>query len=375
MTAYVFSRELQKSVSVRDNYHLDSIRNTFDSFVREEISNCIEIRAFRGLHNSTGFFFDREAFINAAINLSNVADNVYTTINSVNPELLALYPPNKMIGQYRAMKLGIAEYCIDKKVLSTSDSDVEYETAFVIDLDPQRKTDISSSDEQMRKTYDLALDLSHWFDERLVPHRVACSGNGWHIVIRMKPVKITAEAVERRKTLLNIIADKFSTADIHIDRKVFNPARIIKLYGTVARKGINLPSQERYHRISYLKYVPCIEPDLYGRFKSELHAAATNATDYKRVGNYTGVSYTSYDIDKILIAAGIRYRHKKTFLWELFDCPASPGQHKPYESRITQRDNGAVGFSCFHDSCRHYHWKDFRAMLESKGLNLRDYQK
>jgi hypothetical protein len=53
---------------------------------------------------------------------------------------------------------------------------------------------------------------------------------------------------------LRALAAKFSTAQVTIDTKVFNAARVCKLYGTVARKGDSTP--DRPHRVATLHRVP-----------------------------------------------------------------------------------------------------------------------
>ena len=53
---------------------------------------------------------------------------------------------------------------------------------------------------------------------------------------------------------LQALADRYDDALIHIDQKVFNPARIWKLYGTWAAKGDDVP--DRPHRQGRLLEVP-----------------------------------------------------------------------------------------------------------------------
>ena len=44
-----------------------------------------------------------------------------------------------------------------------------------------------------------------------------------------------------------LIGDRFDNGVIKVDRKVFNPARISKLYGTTPHKGHSIPE----HRIGW----------------------------------------------------------------------------------------------------------------------------
>jgi hypothetical protein len=54
--------------------------------------------------------------------------------------------------------------------------------------------------------------------------------------------------VELLKRRLQALSPKFTSPAVKIDEKVFNPARIWKLYGTTSRKGEN--TTERPHRRS-----------------------------------------------------------------------------------------------------------------------------
>jgi hypothetical protein len=54
--------------------------------------------------------------------------------------------------------------------------------------------------------------------------------------------------------VLTALAARFDTEQVKIDQKVYNPGRIVKLYGTLARKGPNEP--ERPHRTSKVLEAP-----------------------------------------------------------------------------------------------------------------------
>ena len=58
------------------------------------------------------------------------------------------------------------------------------------------------------------------------------------------------------KAQLAALADRFDGDAVRIDRNVFNPARIWKLYGTLARKGDSVPRLGRVHRVSRVLYLP-----------------------------------------------------------------------------------------------------------------------
>ncbi|MFV0394976.1 MAG: phage/plasmid primase, P4 family, partial [Coprobacillaceae bacterium] len=76
---------------------------------------------------------------------------------------------------------------------------------------------------------------------------IADSGNGYHLLYN-----VNFENSEEHKImveeLLKLLDLMFSTDEVDIDVKVFNPSRITSLYGTLKQKGSN--TKERPHRIS-----------------------------------------------------------------------------------------------------------------------------
>jgi hypothetical protein len=74
---------------------------------------------------------------------------------------------------------------------------------------------------------------------------LADSGNGYHLLYRIDLPTDDCGLVQR---VLQKLACRFDSDAVKIDQKVFNPSRICKLYGTLARKGDHTP--ERPHRRS-----------------------------------------------------------------------------------------------------------------------------
>jgi hypothetical protein len=75
------------------------------------------------------------------------------------------------------------------------------------------------------------------------------SGNGAHARYWFaEGVPNSPEVTALIKTVQNIINDNFSTIKIKLDTKVYDAPRVVRIPGTVARKGENLPSNP--HRVS-----------------------------------------------------------------------------------------------------------------------------
>ena len=80
---------------------------------------------------------------------------------------------------------------------------------------------------------------------------VADSGNGFHLNYAVDLPTADSELVER---FLKTLSAKYSTPAVHVDDSLFNPSRILKLYGTWARKGDSIPS--RPHRLARVVSMP-----------------------------------------------------------------------------------------------------------------------
>ena len=80
---------------------------------------------------------------------------------------------------------------------------------------------------------------------------VADSGNGHHLLYR---IDLPADDGGLVKRVLVGLASKYDTDAVKIDRRLFDPSRICKLYGTMSRKGPD--TAERPHRTSSILSLP-----------------------------------------------------------------------------------------------------------------------
>lgn len=180
---------------------------------------------FAGGKPIVGYFNDKQK----AVEVIQKADElvkpagIYLTVNPCKPDLIARANNRLLPTKTR-----------------TSDVDIDRVENFFIDLDPKRPVGISSSADELAKATQLAkavrADLAGFG-----PVLYAMSGNGCHLVY-----KAQGAATEDIRDLLANVANKFGDESVDIDLTVFNPARLIKAYGTTARKGEDVPS--RPHR-------------------------------------------------------------------------------------------------------------------------------
>jgi len=159
-------------------------------------------------------------------------------LNPVNPALLA-----RAANRVRPMTKGDS---------ATSDSDILARRWLPLDLDPKRPSGISSTDDE----HEAALARARQIRDALAaagwpPPIMADSGNGAHLLYAIDEPSNDDGLVKR---ILEALAVRFDDDLVSIDRSVFNPARIWKLYGTPARKGDSIP--DRPHRLARILELP-----------------------------------------------------------------------------------------------------------------------
>jgi hypothetical protein len=197
----------------------------------------VELRALqvrrRGerAHTESGFFdTDHLAdLLRAALNLTKVAKGVYVTLNPLKPDLLA-------------RRCNRVDWAQEGEL--AADKDVLGRRWLLVDADPVRDSHVSATEEEKAHAHTAVLAVRDDLRGRGWAEPVlADSGNGYHLLYR---IDLPADDGGLVKRVLEGLAAKFDTERAKIDKKVFNPARICKLPGTIARKGD--PTDTRKHR-------------------------------------------------------------------------------------------------------------------------------
>lgn len=190
-------------------------------------------------------FFDSDHLIEmakTALRISRYAKGVYFTLNPVHPDLLAR----------RCNRIGWAN-----EGELAKDKDVLHRRWLLIDADPIRDPLISASDGEKANAHRTILDVREFLRGRFWPDPIlADSGNGYHLLY---PIDLPAQDGSVVERILHALAQRFDSACVKIDQSVFNPARICKLPGTLARKGDSTPT--RPHRRAKILEAPCSEPN------------------------------------------------------------------------------------------------------------------
>lgn len=254
------------------------------------------------------------------------------------------------------------ERLVERPHETTTDGDIAGYQWLLIDADPVRPSGVSASREEKeaaRRVAGMTMKklMAMGFSEPIV----ADSGNGYHLLFH-----IHASPKEKQvlADFLAVLDMWFSTEQVKIDTAVFNPARITKLYGTIATKGASTP--ERPHRRSGIirkpEKVEATPMTLIRNIAAERQKAVPPQENPRQRS-----AASSFDLDqflsdhhvevikKIPISTGMKY--------QLAECPFD-SSHKRGDAAVFAYSNGSYGFHCFHNSCAGYHWHEFREKVD-----------
>jgi len=202
----------------------------------------IELRAlsFKGRRSNTfsGYFDDEDAFVKAAEEAAKNSAGVYCTINRLNPQLLCR-------SANRAEPFA---------QLSTSDADISRRRYLPIDLDAIRPSGTSSSEEQHQAAIQKSREIFKFIRDKGFPEPIVIdSGNGAHQLMPFdEPNDQNSKTLAQN--ILKKLADQFNDEWVKVDESVFNAGRIMRLPGSMNRKGDHLPKYP--HRLCRIMSIP-----------------------------------------------------------------------------------------------------------------------
>jgi hypothetical protein len=197
-----------------------------------------ELRAIKHDRGIVAGFFDHEhidTMASTAIELSNSGSfkGIYVTLNTVSPALLPRAPQTIRDARELTKEGGV-----------TKDGDILGRRWLMIDVDAERQGTCSATEQQKAKAKTKIEAIRTFLSGQGWPLPIlADSGNGYHLLYR---VDLPADDDGIVQGVLQALAKRFDGDGVKVDRTVFNPARITKVYGTMARKGEH--TAERPHR-------------------------------------------------------------------------------------------------------------------------------
>ena len=256
------------------------------------------------------------------------------------------------------------EKVIWKPKNTTTDNDIKGRYWIMIDLDPKRPAGTSSSNDEYEKAHMKAIEVYRYLMDMGFYEPVVCSsGNGWHLLLPCK-IGISTETNDVVNKFLRVLSMLFSDESIDIDVKVGNPSRICKLYGTMAKKGTNIP--ERPHRMARIVKTPEeIKPNNIEYFKKV--ADLFPEKEQPSVNNNWKPQDSNFDLDEFIAKHNIPVTRKVEVTdgtrYYLEHCLFNP-EHKGKDAILFKHNNGAVAYYCYHNSCQDNDWRKVREMYE-----------
>lgn len=324
-----------------------------------EPNDVVELRALgkRKGHVESGYFRDLDKLADTALSLNRAESikGVYVVMNRVNDALYSRTPDSL--------------YPYDVPHTTTNDKDIVRRRWLLLDFDPERPSEVSSSEEEhdaaierARKTRETLTDLG-WPEPIL-----GDSGNGAHLVYR-----IDLPNDERSRCLvedcLKSIDELLGDDKVKVDLKNGNASRIWKLYGTIARKGANTP--ERPWRQSSIleapteiKVVSVEQLENLAKVWRDKPPANKNSSS-KGLGH--GKSRYPKDLAQWCADRGIEIARTKSasngtiFVFER--CPWDDG-HTDKSAWAIQREDDSIVAGCHHNGCSGNGWPELRALYE-----------
>ena len=319
--------------------------------------------------NSTisGYYDNAEDLARDAAVLDDaLAIGVWFTINPPNPSLLA-----RSLNRLTANPKN-----------TTTDDDITCLRWLPIDLDPKRPAGISATEAETKTAGVLAKKITEYLEQsksfNFSRGIRAFSGNGYHILYRLPdlPNDDTHRALIKR--CVEALGTIFQNESVDVDQKVYNPARIVKLYGTTGRKGDS--TAERPHRASYLF------PDTPERFDDipvtpieqlkKLAALAPEKSAYhppsplhfqQKTTQTTGkAGPMSYNLGTLDVAAYLTHYGRKIIKVKeegnktrycLAECVFNSNHKNGQASIVIWTSYPWITYQCFHDSCTDKTWE------------------
>ena len=321
-----------------------------------------EIRLINGGYNASGYFTSADTAIKAlqdfhpewnARTKTARAANIFITLNPIN---ISCYSRKQH------------DCFIENAQPTTKDNEITALHWLLIDLDPKRMSGVSSSEEELKLAKAKARTIHDFLSDRGFKEPIrAMSGNGIHLVYRFDVPNI-AENVAVFENALKVLSQKFSDDEVEVDTTVFNPARICKLWGTIAQKGATTP--ERPHRKAYIE--PSVPSSVDVNDFTLLQALAAEFEENKPSVPVQNTIQTEkkekFDLQKFISNHNIPIKSIEntpngTVKYILEHCLFDES-HKGKDAAIFEKTDGSLGYKCFHNSCSDKHWKDVRLLFE-----------
>lgn len=322
---------------------VQEIRRWHSVFKRAD--ELFEIRIL-GDRTWSGYFYDIEEAIKQLQPFDNC--NIYYTINEVKKACASR-------DQFNCFK--------QVRGTATSKNDIEHRWWMAVDVDCERPSGVSSTNEEKAKAHKKAQDVFVFLRNNGFSTPVVCdSSSGYHILY---PIDMdnTQESEEAIKEFLEILANNFTDESVKIDTVLHDSNRILRLSGSYGRKGRS--SEDRPHRLAKILSVPSeivrMKIEQIQAFNDKYRIKVELPQRRQFNGN---MNHEEFNLREFIQKYGIEVSKEVPLSgggtkYVLAECPFD-SQHKSPDSALFELPNGAVAFKCYHNSCSKYDWRAFR---------------
>jgi hypothetical protein len=317
-----------------------------------------ETRALHVARNGSGFtrtvsgyFTDPAEAARFLAAVDGFARGMYVTLNEVNPALLAR-------AANRLREVGKADP-------TTADAEIVRRTRLLVDVDPVRPSGITATDAEHAAALDRARAIRDVLVEMGAPAPLLVdSGNGAQVILG---IDLPADDGGLVKRVLEGLAFRFDDDAVRVDRTVYNPARIVKVPGTLTRKGDATP--DRPHRRAAILEGPD-HLDVTPRETLEAVAAWAPAPEARpRSAHRPG---EKFDLDAWLDRHGIESRRPRPWrggTLHSISCHRNPDHG--FDAWVAQDGDGMLAAGCFHNTCTFKTWRDLKDAFEPSRIETR----
>jgi hypothetical protein len=256
----------------------------------------------------------------------------------------------------------------------TKDGEIQSIRNILIDIDPTRPEGISSTEAEHEAALEMAqIILADLTQDGWPEPLMGDSGNGGHLTYAVD-LPNNQESVALVEAILKALSLRYqehlARLNLEIDQVVFNPSRLTKLYGTMVRKGDNIPS--RPHRLARIISLPearqPVPLDLLEKIAQEAGEEGGSRgwntgqqADNIANGRFDVSAYLAhYDVPVVKVKP-----HGDAVLYCLQTCVFDES-HEGNEAAVVQRIDGILFYQCFHKSCKGRTWKEAREIISGK---------
>lgn len=278
---------------------------------------------------------------------------IYTTIQGIKPDLMAR-SSNKL-----------TMFAKDDSL--TKDHHVVQRHWLPIDFDPQRPTGISSTDEEHAASLEAAKKAREYLTSHYWPQPIlADSGNGHHLLYALD-IPVDSESTTIIQKFYEHLAATIAVPGVKVDTTLFNPSRVLKLYGTKVMKGDQVMG--RKHRMSRLLEVP---PELLPVSLDKIAALCIPETfsDSTFFDEDPDNNWLTSFLSKHSIETTGPYNYGGGEKWKLRTCPLCGESDK--SAVIVRKSEGPLAYKCHHNRCVGKTWRDLRLHYEPDAYKSKD---